>query len=324
MMRLPIAWFAFVFSVGLTGPVFASQVDPTQMDPTQVESGAIEVDMQLVLAVDISFSISTDEQGVQRRGYIEAFRDPDVIRAITSGSRGRIAVTMVEWAGASTQTQIVPWTMIWDPQSAADFADRLSAAPVQRSGRTSISEALQVSLQVLEISPFVSFRRVVDISSDGLNNSGRRVDRVRDLLLYHGVVINGLPLLTGSETGPAENLDVYFADCVTGGPGSFVEPVRAWSEFGAALKKKLILEIAGAPQQAPRAFRFARHSTRSDDRPPALQPQVHKAADAVPGAMDCLTGEKEDLRNYIDQLKKTTGDRAPRWIPREEDWPMPD
>ena len=295
---------ALVLATWLAGPTFGGRPGPVRVD-----SGVMEVDMQLVLAVDISFSISTDELGVQRRGYVDAFRDPDVIRSITSGYLGRIAVTMVEWAGETTQVQIVPWTLIADQNSAEVFADALEEAPVQRSGRTSISEALGASLKVLDESPFVSFRRVVDISSDGLNNSGRRVDRVRDDLLYHGVVINGLPLLVGTATGPAEDLDHYFADCVIGGAGSFVEPVESWDEFGATLKKKLLLEIAG-PGRAP--------------MPTDGPERVYRASDPQLEKMDCLTGEKQDLREYIDQLKKATGDRAPRWIPREEDWPMPE
>lgn len=263
----------------------------------QADSGFYEVDMQLVLAVDISFSISLDEQDIQRRGYVAAFRDADVIRAVTSGYRGRIAVTLMEWAGDDMQVQVVPWTLIADRAGAEAFAARLAAAPVNRSGRTSISTALTAAIALFPQSPFQAARRVVDISSDGFNNSGPRVDRARDRLVYHGVTINGLPLMIGDGGAPVP-LDVYFRDCVIGGPGAFVAPVLSWGAFGATLKQKLITEISGPVPAAPGYLRAA--------------------------ATDCLTGEKVEREKYIDQLKGATGTRAPRWIPREEDWPLPE
>jgi len=272
------------------------------------ESSLIEVDMQLVLAVDISFSISLDEQDIQRRGYIAAFRDPEVIRAITSGFRGRISVTYLEWAGEDTQFQVVPWTMIFDPASAEGFARLLETTPVTRKGRTSISQALTVALGLFRNSPFQSNRHVVDISSDGFNNNGPRVSRVRDALVYHGVTINGLPLMGGKETGPEADLDRYFEDCVIGGLGAFTMPVVRWEEFGPALNDKLISEIAG-PAHIPSKAR------------------ITFAADPIETRtkMDCLFGEKAELKEYIRQLEEAVGkNRAPRWLPREQDWPMPD
>lgn len=270
-------------------------------DSTKAETGFVEVDIQLVLAVDISFSISLDEQDIQRRGYVSAFRDPDVIRAITSGFRGRVAVTLLEWAGDDMQTQVVPWTLVSDEVSAHDFATRLENAPIHRSGRTSLSTALVAARSLFSQSPFVAQRQVIDISSDGLNNSGPRVDKVRDTLVYHGITINGLPLMIGNSTGPEAQLDIYFEHCVVGGFGSFVSPVFNWEEFGPTLKKKLITEISGPGPE-----------------------RIHLAATSQT-EMDCLIGEKEDRRKYIDQLKDAVGDdRAPRWIPREEDWPLPE
>ncbi len=275
------------------------------------DSGMVEVDMQLILAVDISYSISLDEQDIQRRGYAAAFRDDEIIRAITNGYRGRIAVTYLEWAGQDTQIQLVPWTLISDRASARAFADRLEIAPVNRKGRTSLSQALSVAIDLFAQSPFVANRNVVDISSDGFNNNGPRIDRVRDRLVYNGVTINGLPLMAGADSGPLSLLDRYFQDCVTGGLGSFTEPVVNWREFGPTLKKKLIAEIAenSNPWQVAPLARI--YLAGGDD-------------DTVP-EMDCLFGEKEDLREYIKQLEKAVGkNRAPRWMPREQDWPMPD
>lgn len=268
------------------------------------ESTPIEVDMQLVLAVDISFSISRDEQDIQRRGYVAAFQNPEVIAAITSGYRGRIAVTYMEWAGEDIQFQVVPWTLIYDPQSAVSFSQKLSRMQVNRRGRTSISKALETSIKLLRQSPFQANRHVVDISSDGFNNNGPRVDRIRDKLVYNGVTINGLPLMAGNGAGSKASLALYFQDCVIGGFGAFMEPMLNWDEFGPTLNRKLVLEISGH-EQAP----------------------VHLAA-SLPNLrpkMDCLLGEKEELKQYINQLNEAVGkDRAPRWLPRKQDWPMPD
>ena len=272
------------------------------------ETSLIEVDMQLVLATDISFSISPDEQDIQRRGYVAAFRNPEVIRAITSGFRGRVSVTYLEWAGEETQAQVVPWSLIYDQASAAAFADALERVTINRKGRTSLSQALNVALGLFRQSPFVAERHVVDISSDGFNNSGPRIDRLRDALVYHGVTINGLPLMAGKDSGPDAFLADYFEDCVIGGLGAFMMPVIRWEEFGQTLSRKLIMEIAG-PEQTPAATRLIR------------------AADTGPARakMDCLFGEKQDLQEYIRQLEEAVGkNRAPRWMPREQDWPMPD
>jgi len=265
----------------------------------RADGGFIEVDVQLVLAIDISFSISTDEQDIQRQGYVAAFRDPEVIRAITSGLRGRISVTVLEWAGEDSQAQTLPWTLIADAEGAHAFADALDAAPVRRSGRTSISQALEAGLSLMRASPFAAERHVIDLSSDGMNNDGRRVDRLRDLAVYHGITINGLPILVGAGTATTTPLDAYFRDCVIGGPGAFVAPVVHWRDFAGTLKRKLVLEIAG---RAPEAMLI-----RASDSP-----------------ADCLAGEKADLKDYIDQLERATGGNADRWRPREQDWPMPD
>ena len=278
------------------------------MAPVYAESNLIEVDMQLVLAVDISFSVSLDEQDIQRRGYIAAFRDPDVIRAITSGFRGRIAVTYLEWAGADTQIQVAPWTLIVDPVTARAFAQKLENTPVNRKGRTSMSQALSVALGLFQTSPFQSNRHVVDISSDGFNNNGPRIDRMRDALVYHGVTINGLPLMQDNGTDPKADLGRYFDDCVIGGLGAFTMPVTRWDEFGVTLKRKLISEIARQWQ------------------PPTKTRIIQAAGVETAGpAMDCLYGEKAELKEYIRQLEEAVGkDRAPRWMPRQKDWPMPD
>lgn len=217
--------------------------------PQAAPAEAEEVDLQLVLAVDVSRSMDTDEQRLQRQGYIGAFLDPEVVGAIRSGMLGRIAVTYLEWAGSGLQQIVVPWSVVSDAGSAADFAARLAAAPIESHRRTSISSALMFSAALFEDSGHTSSRSVIDISGDGPNNQGLGVEMARDTVLGRGIVINGLPVVLkyGTPAGFFEisDLDVYYEDCVIGGFGSFIVTVRHASEFSAAIRRKLILEIAG-------------------------------------------------------------------------------
>ncbi len=207
------------------------------------------VDLQLVLAVDISRSMDQDEQSLQRAGYVAALRDPEVISAIQGGPLGRIAITYVEWAGQGLQTVLVPWTLIDGAESAGLVADALADQPLQRLRRTSISDALTFAAAHFETSDFESARRVIDISGDGPNNQGFRVTDARDAVIDQGITINGLPIMlkTGFPSGffDVQNLDLYYEDCVIGGFGAFLVTVQDAGEFAAAIRRKLILEIAG-------------------------------------------------------------------------------
>ncbi len=219
---------------------------PAMADP-------VGVDLELVLAVDVSLSMDLDEQRLQRDGYVAAFRDPEVHRAIASGLLGRIAVSYVEWAGPRTQSTILEWTLIDGPKAAKAFADALAAQPITRARMTSISSALSYSAEHFEASPYRGYRRVIDVSGDGPNNSGRPVLPARDEVLARGIVVNGLPIMV-KRTSPSgffdiSNLDDYYRDCVTGGPNSFVVPIHAVEEFAPAIRKKLILEISAAPPE---------------------------------------------------------------------------
>lgn len=238
------------------------------------------VDLQLVLAVDISRSMDRDEQRLQRAGYVAALRDPEVIRAIESGPLGRIALTYVEWAGHGLQTVLVPWTLVDGAAAAAGIADRLAAAPLQRLRRTSISDALAFSAASFERSGFSSTRKVIDVSGDGPNNSGFLVTGARDAALDKGITINGLPIMlkTGSPSGffDVRDLDIYYEDCVIGGFGAFIVTVQDISEFAGAIRRKLILEIAG---RAPPARLIPAQWT---------DPQTGR----VTGETDCQIGEK--------------------------------
>lgn len=206
-----------------------------------------EVDLALVLAVDISNSMDPEEQDLQRDGFVEAFRSSLVQDAIKAGLLGRIAVVYMEWAGSRRQTVVVPWTIIEDPAGAAGFADRLAQAPTQRAPRTSISGAIDLGVRLLADSSLEASRQVIDISGDGANNEGRSVTQARDEALARGITINGLPIMLNRARGygDVENLDAYYRDCVIGGSGAFMVPVRERQQFAQAIKTKIVREIAG-------------------------------------------------------------------------------
>lgn len=212
------------------------------------------VDLELVLAVDVSLSMDIEEQRLQRDGYVAALRDPQVLTAIQSGHHGQIAIAYMEWAGPYSQATVLSWTIINGKETAEEVAQKLEAAPISRRRMTSISSALEYAGKLLESNPYRGLRRVIDISGDGPNNSGPPVTPIRDRLVEEGVVINGLPVFirpSQSSLFDISYLDRYYADCVIGGPGAFMIPIRDKSEFATATRQKLILEISGL-QNSPR------------------------------------------------------------------------
>ncbi len=206
------------------------------------------VDVLLVLAVDVSRSVDEDEARLQREGYRNAVSDPMVVEAIRGGMIGAVGIAYVEWAGAEYQRLVLPWTRIASPADAFAWATRLDEAPRASLSWTSISGALDFSRAVLADAPFEATRRVIDVSGDGVNNSGGAVEVARDRLLAEGVTINGLPIMNDRPTFgrlPPVPLDEYFRESVVGGPGAFVIPAEDFQAFGQAVKRKLIREIAG-------------------------------------------------------------------------------
>lgn len=203
------------------------------------------VDLALVLAVDASFSMEPDEQDLQRHGFAEAFQSPEVHRAIRQGVLGRIGVVYVEWSGAFDQETIVPWTIIEQPDDGLAFAVRLLQSPIHRMGYTSISGVIDFGVRQLRQSGLQADRQVIDVSGDGANNTGRTVTLARDEALAHGITINGLPIMLKRPDGiwDIKDLDLYFRDCVIGGPGAFLVPVREKMQFIEAIKAKIIREI---------------------------------------------------------------------------------
>ena len=228
----------------------------------------MDVDLELVLAVDTSLSMDYGEQRLQLEGYVSAFRHPDVQAAIRAGLHRKIAVTFIEWGGVSFQSVKVPWTLISGEDSAYAFADKLAERDLVSLPRTSIADAIIFSATLFGGNGYKGLRRVVDVSGDGPNNQGVPINEARDEVVAQGITINGLPVLLkpGQPAGyfDLENLDVYYEDCVIGGPGSFIVPVRDRNNFAEAIRRKLILEIAGTQPSLMRVQFSLRPAPRID------------------------------------------------------------
>jgi len=240
----------------------------------------IEVDLELILMVDVSRSMTPRELEIQRRGYAEALRSPAVYAALRSGLLQRVAMSYVEWAGLEAQRVIVDWRVLETPADLDAFARTLTADFDPALRRTSIASALSFAANSLETNGYAGLRRVIDVSGDGPNNQGAPVEDARDAVLAQGIVINGLPLMTREGMGSQwhiDDLDFYYRDCVIGGPGAFVIPVRDWNDFADAVRRKLVLEMVWQPVTGVRPVQYTPRA---------------KA--------DCLIGEKiwQDRNNY--------------------------
>lgn len=212
------------------------------------------VDVELVLAVDVSYSMDMDELALQREGYALAITSKEFLQALKSGPNGKIVVTYLEWAASTDQKIIIPWRIIDGPESADAVSAEILKAPLRRASRTSISGAINFSVPLFDESGHRGLRRVVDISGDGPNNNGAPVTVARDAALEKGIVINGLPIMLKEpsySTMDIENLDIYYEDCVIGGPGSFVVPIKDREKFKEAIRTKLVLEVAGRIPDRP-------------------------------------------------------------------------
>ena len=230
---------AFLGALAASLPAAVQGVEPARPVP---------VDLALVLAVDVSGSVDEEEALLQRRGYVDALADPRIVKAITSGILGRIAVTYFEWAGDGWQMPVIGWTVIDGAASAGSFAAKLADAPIGRGPWTSIADAIDFAAALHEQNPHEATRRVIDISGDGPNNTGGTLPQARDQAVARRMTINGLAIVNGrSNFGrvPMPNLDLYYRHCVIGGPGAFVIVANGFPDFARAIRRKLILEIAG-------------------------------------------------------------------------------
>jgi hypothetical protein len=216
-------------------------------------ANAVPVDVELILAVDVSYSMDPEEQALQREGYVQALRSKEFLTALREGAHGKIAVMYFEWAGQFDQKILMPWRLIDGPEAADAVADELARAPYRRASRTSISGGLSFAKPLFDTSGYRGLRRVIDVSGDGANNAGAPVVPTRDGVTAAGITINGLPIMIRRSRGSMmdiDNLDVYYEDCVIGGPGAFVVPIHERSQFVEATRTKLILEIAGRQPEA--------------------------------------------------------------------------
>jgi hypothetical protein len=205
-----------------------------------------------VIAVDVSNSMDPEEQALQREGYITGLTSREFLNALRDGINGRIAITYFEWAGPLDQKIVIPWRLIDGADTANTVAKEIAAAPYRRAPWTSIYGALQFAKPLFDMSGYRGLRRVIDVSGDGSNNTGLPVTIMRDQVLAAGITINGLPIMLsrGPATGPAvPNLDLYYEDCVIGGPGSFVIAIKAREQFKEATRNKLVQEIAAVPNK---------------------------------------------------------------------------
>lgn len=237
-----------------------------------------QVDLELVLAVDVSHSMDHTERELQRNGYIAAFRHRDIVRAIETGQKRRIAVMYLEWGDVDFQTIVVPWRIIGSAGDAQEFAKELISRQISQARRTSISDALRVAAALIKQNDITGKRQVIDVSGDGPNNHGYPVTAARDAVVRQGIVINGLPFVIRrpddmSSFFSITDIDKYYEHCVIGGPGAFVMRVRRKQEFKIAIRRKLVREIAGMV-------------TRPANR-------LHKAQFiSTTTQYDCLVGEK--------------------------------
>jgi hypothetical protein len=215
---------------------------------TSTRAADLPVDLQLVLAVDVSRSIDEVEAELQRRGYIEALSDERVIDAILSGENKRIAICFTEWAGTHYQMVVIDWTLVDSATAARRFAEKLTEAPRTSQSWTAVGAALAYAGERFDSSGFSSRRHVIDISGDGRTNDGPPAELVRDKLVAQGIVINGLPVMmnrTNFGRPPDLTLDKYYEENVIGGPGAFMIVADNFEQFGRAVRNKLVREVSG-------------------------------------------------------------------------------
>jgi uncharacterized protein DUF1194 len=257
---LVAGWLAGGDRVGIAAPGPGNQgtrqVAEKEANPT--------VDVELILAVDVSYSMDMDELAIQREGYAQAIVSKEFLQALKAGPNGKISVTYFEWAASSDQKIIIPWRLIDGPETADAVAAEIMKTPIRRASRTSISGAINFAVPLFDEDPYRGLRRVIDISGDGPNNNGAPVTTARDAALEKGIVINGLPIMVKEpsySTMDIDNLDQYYEDCVIGGPGSFVVTIKEREKFKEAIRTKLLMEVAGrTPKVVPVAEKEPRIS----------------------------------------------------------------
>ena len=286
--------------------LIAAIVALSLMAPGKTAIAKQAVDLELIIAVDVSRSVDSYEAKLQRDGYITAFSDDRVIEAIKSGFLGKIVVLYFEWAGYGHHKVIADWTVIEDKADAKAFAAKLASVPYESARRTAISEAIDWAVPQFENNRFKSRRRVIDISGDGPNSWGRRVDEARDEAVAAGITINGLPIIDSESAYPSRwwlpNLDLYYEHCVIGGRGAFVVVANGFMDFANAVRRKLVLEIADRQPEKPRSMEALAPKRNIEvamagSAPPPLFRQVRAGDRIVP---PCDIGERRRRNRWSD------------------------
>jgi hypothetical protein len=214
----------------------------------------VSVDVELIIGVDVSNSMDIDELEVQREGYAQAIVSEEFLQALKTGPNKKLAVTYFHWSASTDQKIVIPWRVIDGPETADAVAREIMKTAVQKGSSTSISGAIRFAMPLFDQNPYRGLRRVIDISGDGPNNNGAPVTGARDAALERGITINGLPIMVENSSFSIvniDNLDLYYEDCVIGGPGSFVVPIKHRNEFKQAIRIKLISEVAGQTTEPP-------------------------------------------------------------------------
>src|ERR1700760_2850924 len=276
LMRWCVSIGMVLLASALAGGDVAVNAAPNPQPKLAQGGEAATVDIELVLAVDVSYSMDMDELAIQREGYAQAIVSREFLQALKSLPNGKIAVTYFEWAASNDQKIIIPWRLIDGPETADAVSAEIMKTPVRRASRTSISGAINFAMPLFEQDSYHGLRRVIDISGDGPNTAGEPVQGARDAALAKGITINGLPIMVKEPTYSTmdiDNLDWYYEDCVIGGPGSFVVSIRDREKFKEAIRTKLLLEVAGKTPEG-RIIPVA-------EQPPAKEPRI-----------SCTIGEK--------------------------------
>ena len=246
-MRWCVSIGAVLVAGAIAGGDVAGIAAPNRANHLADKDAASSVDLELVLAVDVSYSMDMDELAIQREGYAQAIISKEFLQALKTGPTGKIAITYFEWAASTDQKIIIPWRVIDGPETADAVANEIMKTPIRRASRTSISGAIIFAMPLFDENPYHGLRRVIDISGDGPNNNGAPVIGARDAALEKGITINGLPIMVKEpsySTMDIDNLDLYYEDCVIGGPGSFVVTIKDREKFKEAIRTKLLLEVA--------------------------------------------------------------------------------
>ena len=212
-------------------------------------------DVAIALTADVSRSIDDEEFQLQRQGYAAAVTNPRFVQAIQSGPHGAVALCFLEWAGPDQLAVVAKWMVIRDGKGAAEFAKILLDAPRSSAGRTAIGAGIDFAVAQFETGGVAAKRRIIDVSGDGSNNSGRLVTEARDEAVAKGITINGLAIINEKTSGgpesfryahthPPGGLPNYYRDNVIGGPGAFVLQIVNFDSFAEAMTNKLLTEIS--------------------------------------------------------------------------------